>query len=164
MEEGNKMTYRTGDSPDIRRQDIKCSDLEERQFKLPNFPEQVYNCHYAGWDDQWIISNKEGQYEFSASGTDIIRSGYLIPQEKKKKEKNKFIPVPYPGEKPVKTGDQVVGEIFEAIWTIEKEIACYVLLFFVVFLGGKGGRDLAYRIETRRFGKSYFSSDTGEDE
>jgi hypothetical protein len=38
------MTYRRGDSPDIRR-----SDLEGRQFKLPNFPEQVYNCHYAGW-------------------------------------------------------------------------------------------------------------------
>ena len=151
------MTFRTGDSPDIRR-----SDLEGRQFKLPNFPEQVYSCHYAGWDDQWIISNKEGQYQFSVGGTDIIRSGYLLPPEKKKKYK--FIPVPYPGEKPIKTSDQIVGEIFEVIWTIEKEIAYYVLLFFVVFLGGKGGRDLADRIETKRFGKSYLSSDTEEDE
>ena len=153
------MTYRTGDSPDVRH-----SDLEGRQFKLPNFPEQVYNCHYAGWDDQWIISNKEGQYQFSVGGTDIIRSRYLIPPEKKKKEKNKFIPVPYRGEKSVTTGDQIVGDIFEAIWTIEKEIAYYLLLFFVIFLGGKGGRDLADKIETKRFGTSYFSSKTGEDE
>jgi hypothetical protein len=153
------VTYRTGDSPDVR-----CSDLEGRQFKLPNFPEQVYSCHYAGCDDQWIISNKEGRYRFTASGTDIIRSGYLIPQEKKKKEKNKFISIPYPGEKPVKTGAQIVGEIFEVIWIIEKEIAYYALLFFVVFLGGKGGRDLADKIETKRFGKSYLSPETGEDE
>jgi hypothetical protein len=153
------MTYRTGDSSDARR-----SDLEGRQFKLPNFPKQVYSCHYAGWDDQWSINNKEGQYQFSVGGTDIIRSGYLFPPEKKKKEKYKFIPIPYPREKPVKTGDQIAGEIFEAIWTIEKEIAYYALLFFVVFLVGKGGRDLADKIETKRFGKSYFSSDTGEDE
>jgi len=57
-----------------------------------------------------------------------------------------------------------VGDIFEAIWTIEKEIAYYFLPLFVILFGGKSGRDLADKIETKRFGKSYFSYDTEEDE
>jgi hypothetical protein len=60
--------------------------------------------------------------------------------------------------------DPFTGTIIKAILTIEKEIAYYFLLFFIAFLWGEEGRDIADRIQAKRFGESYFSPDRGEDE
>jgi hypothetical protein len=46
------------------------SDLEGKRIRLVDFPNQEFYLTYAGWGDEWIVKNMQGQDMMRVTGTE----------------------------------------------------------------------------------------------
>ena len=59
---------------------VRRSDYEGRRVRLPDFPGDVFNLRYAGWDDQWVVVNHNNLDMLRAAGAELER--YLLEDDR----------------------------------------------------------------------------------